>query len=64
MMQEHTIVVLKAQNRLLASDNTLLQKMLREKNNEILLLKREIRRLNLQIPKKMNETQLCLDAFI
>lgn len=60
---DHEIAVLKAQRRLYYYDNLNLQQKLRDKNREILLLKRQIRRLELKVPKRIDQYQLSLADF-
>lgn len=60
----HDVVILKARLRLLESDNLLLKQKIREKNNEIKILKTKNRKLELKIPHKIQEVQLSLDEFV
>ncbi len=61
---EHEEVIYRARIRLLENDNLLLKQKINEKNREIKLLERSIRKLKLKIPRKITEIQLSLDEFI
>ena len=51
---------LKTRNQMLEADMINMTRMMREKNKQISLLKRKIKRLELKVPKSINETQLSI----
>lgn len=60
----HDIVVLKARIRVLESENYFLKQQSRDKLEEIRFLKKELRRMELKIPRKVSEFQLSFDDFV
>lgn len=60
---EEEIAILQAKINILISEKENLEGLIYKKNMEIRDLKRKIKKLELQIPKKVSEYQLSLSDF-